>query len=257
MKRNKNSYMIQTVDKALELMEQFQDDVEELGVKELGRRLQLAPNRVFRLLATLESRNYIEQNEATKGYRLGIKTHLLGRAFVEHMLLLRQARPVQESLVRMCKETSYVSIRKEFRSVYLEAVETDLPVRVASRIGSKYPLHCTEAGKVFATQLSDEDLKRYLSRELQSFTPNTINDPERLAEQLREAAACGYAVDNEESEIGVTCVGTAVRDRSGAIVGAVSISGPTTRLTPKRVQKELIPLLKDAGQLISIRLGYS
>lgn len=256
MKRSKASYIIQTVDKALQLMELFQGEAEELGVQELGRRLELPGNRVFRLLATLESRNYIEQNHATKGYRLGVKTHHLGRAYTDNMALLRQARPVQESLARMSKETSYVSIRRDFESIYLDTVETEHPVRVVSRIGTKYPLHCTGAGKVFATQLNQDELALYLSQGLRKLTPNTIHEPKQLSDQLRQAASYGYAVDNEESEMGVTCIAAPVRDRMGALVGAVSLSGPSTRLVAKRLQEELIPLVKEAGQLISIRLGY-
>jgi DNA-binding IclR family transcriptional regulator len=257
MKRDKTSYIIQTVAQALAVMEQFREDVHELGSLELGRRLKLKPVRVARLLATLRSRGYLEQNPATEGYRLGLKSHQLGQAFVKQMGLLRQARPVQESLVRMCRETSCVSIMKDFQIVCLDAVESDLPVRVAPRIGIKSPLHCTGAGKVLAANLSEDDLRTYLlGRELMKFTPNTIVDHDEFAGQLRRTAYLGYAVDHEESELGVTCIGAPLRDRTGAIVGAVSVSGPSVRMVAQRLHDELIPLVKDAAHVISLRLGW-
>jgi DNA-binding IclR family transcriptional regulator len=256
MKREKTSYIIRKVVQALEVMEQFKDDTHELGVVELGRRLKLHPSKVFRLLATLESRDYVEQNPRTEGYRLGFKAHQLGQAFLKQMGLLRQARPVQESLVRMCRETSCVSIMKDFHIVCLDAVESDLPVRVAPRIGIRSPLHCTGAGKVRAANLSEAELEKYLlGRELKRFTPNTIVDHDEFAGQLRETASLGYAVNHEESELGVTCIGAPLRDRTGAVVGAVSVSGPSVRMAPQRLHDELIPLVKEAAHVISLRLG--
>ena len=256
MKREKPSYIIQRVAQALEIMEQFRDDVHELGVTELGRRLKLHPSKVFRLLVTLECRGYIEQNPATEGYRLGLKAHQLGQAFLQHMGLLRQARPVQESLVRSCGETSYVSVMKDFEMVCLFAVESDLPVRVAPRIGTRSPLHCTGGGKVLAANLSEHDLGRYLyDRELKRLTPNTIVDPDELAGQLLRTADLGYAVDHEESQLGVTCIGAPLRDQSGAVVGAVSVAGPSMRMVPQRLHDEIIPLVKEAAHVISLRLG--
>ncbi|MBI5655942.1 MAG: helix-turn-helix domain-containing protein, partial [Geobacter sp.] len=108
-KKDKAEYIIQAVDHALDLLEQFHDDVDELGVTELSKRLKLHKNNVFRLLATLESRGYIEQNRVTENYRLGLKTLELGQTFIKQMGLLRQSRPVLEALVRECNETTYVA----------------------------------------------------------------------------------------------------------------------------------------------------
>ena len=255
MIRNRTSYLIKAVDQALEVMEQFQDNVDELGVLELAKRLKLHPNKAFRLLATLHSRGYVEQNPKTERYRLGLEAHHLGQSFLR-MGLLRKARPVQESMVRRCRETSYVSIMRDFQIVCLDAVESDLPVRVAPRIGKRYPLHCTGAGKVIAASLSEEDLRSYLmGRELKKFTPNTIVDHDELAGHLRATADLGYAIDNEESELGVTGIGAPLRGRAGAVVGAVSVSGPTARLVAQRLHDELIPMLKEAADIISLRLG--
>src|SRR5947208_11980769 len=105
MRREKSNYIIQSVSHSLDVLEQFFGEADELGVTELSKRLKLHKNNVFRLLATLESRGYIEQNRATENYRLGIRCLQLGQSYVQHMGLLRQARPIMAELVRQARET--------------------------------------------------------------------------------------------------------------------------------------------------------
>lgn len=256
-KKEKAEYIIQAVSHALDLLEQFHDDVDELGVTELSKRLKLHKNNVFRLLATLESRGYIEQNRVTENYRLGLKTLELGQTFIKQMGLLRQSRPVLEMIVRECNETTYVAILKEFHIVYLDVVETDLTVRVVPRVGARLPAYCTAAGKVQIAYMTDEELENYLpTKELKRFTPNTITDRDEFKKHLKEVAEQGYAIDNEELDIGVRCVGAPIRDYTRRIIGAVSISGPSMRFTDDRMEKELIPLAKKAAEEISTKLGY-
>jgi IclR family transcriptional regulator, KDG regulon repressor len=256
-KKEKSEYIIQAVSHALDLLEQFHDDVDELGVTELSKRLKLHKNNVFRLLATLESRNYIEQNRVTENYRLGLKTLELGQTFIKQMGLLRQSRPVLESLVRECNETTYVAILKEFHIIYLDVVETDLTVRVVPRVGARLPAYCTAAGKVQIAYMTDEELSNYLpSKEMKRYTPNTIIDREELKRHLAQVVEQGYAIDNEELDVGVKCVGAPIRDYTRRIIGAVSISGPSMRFTDERLVKELIPLVIRASEEISSKLGY-
>lgn len=254
-KKEKSEYLIQSVSHALDLLEQFHDEVDELGVTELSKRLKLHKNNVFRLLATLESRGYIEQNKVTENYRLGLKTLELGQTFVKQMGLLRQSRPVLETLVRECNETSYVAILKDFNIIYLDVVETDLTVRVVPRVGSRLPAYCTAAGKVQIAHMIDEDLELYL-KDLRPLTPNTIVDRDKLKQQLHQVAENGYAIDDEELDVGVRCVSAPIRDYTRRIIGAVSISGPSMRLSMERIDNELIPLVKRAAEEISTKLGF-
>jgi IclR family KDG regulon transcriptional repressor len=256
-KKEKSEYLIQSVSHALDLLEQFHDEVDELGVTELSKRLKLHKNNVFRLLATLELRGYIEQNKVNENYRLGLKTLEMGQTFVRQMGLLRQSRPVLEWLVRECNETSYIAVIKDFDIIYLDVVETDLTVRVVPRVGSRLPAYCTAAGKVQLAYMSEEELEQYFpARDLRSFTPNTITDKDELKEYLKTIAGQGYAVDNEELDFGVRCVSSPIRDYTRRIVGAVSISGPTMRLSRERIDKELIPLVLKAADEISRNLGF-
>ena len=255
-KKDKSEYIIQAVSHALDLLEQFHDDVDELGVTELSKRLKLHKNNVFRLLATLESRGYIEQNKATENYRLGLKSLELGQTFIKQMGLLRQAKPILENMVAESNETSYVVIFKEGYSVYLDVVETDLTVRVVSRVGSRLPAYCTAAGKAQLAFMSDEELEENLPAELKSHTATTLDDRAKLKKELAEIAKQGYAIDDEELDIGVRCVAAPIRDYTRRIIGALSLSGPAMRFPMERIEKDLIPLVVSSADELSTRLGY-
>src|SRR5713226_9483195 len=144
VRREKTNYVIQSVAHALDVLEQFFGEVDELGVTELSKRLKLHKNNVFRLLATLEARGYIEQNKASENYRLGIKCLHLGRSYINHMGLVRQARPILADLARKCRESAYVAIARRDGVVPLEASEPeDRVVKIKAPIREALPLDCT------------------------------------------------------------------------------------------------------------------
>ncbi len=162
LRRDKTNYLIQSVSHALDVMEQFFGDVDELGVTELSKRLKLHKNNVFRLLATLEARGYIEQNKASENYRLGIKCLHLGRRYIEHMGLVRQARPILTEVTHKCRESTYVAVYRREGVVPLEAVDPeDRAVRINSPVGQTLPLHWRPPppGKTHLAFDTDEQLK--------------------------------------------------------------------------------------------------
>jgi DNA-binding IclR family transcriptional regulator len=256
VRREKSNYIIQSVSHSLDVLEQFSGDAEELGVTELSKRLKLHKNNVFRLLATLESRGYIEQNRATENYRLGIRCLQLGQAYVQHMGLLRQARPIMSDLVRQARETTYLAVLRRSAVVPVEVVEADRPVRIVSPLGEALPLHCTAAGKAYLAFEQEEDIRSLLADGLPRFTDKTITDRQALVTQLRAVAATGYAVDLGEHVDDIRAVAAPVRDYARNVVGALAVAGPAARLTPERIEKEVAPLVLKAGRELSVRLGF-
>jgi DNA-binding IclR family transcriptional regulator len=257
IKKKKTDYTIRTVSRALDLLEQFHENIEELGVTELSKRLKLHKNNVFRLLATLESHRFIEQNRTTGNYRLGLKNLELGQTIIRQMGLVRHSRQELKHLTAHCNETSYVAILKDHHVIYLDVVESDLPVRVMSLVGVRLPAHCTAAGKVQLAAMADEELAACLSaREMKPFTAHTITDPDLLKRELRKVAEQGYAIDDEELYAGVRSVSAPIRDYTRMAIGSVSISGPVMRFSGDRMERELIPLAIKAAEEISARLGY-
>jgi IclR family KDG regulon transcriptional repressor len=257
VRREKSNYIIRSVAHALDVIEEFYGDADELGVTELSKRLKLHKNNIFRLLATLESRGYIEQNKATENYRLGVRSLQLGQAYVGRMGLLRQARPIMEALVKQCRESSYVAVARRGGMVPLESVDADQPVRLVSQIGELLPLHCTAPGKVELAFESEDELKARLAEGLKKYTASTITERPSLLQQLRGIAEKGYAVDTGEYVEDVRSIAVPIKDYTGHVVGALAVSGPSYRLSNERLQKEMAPLVVKAGSELSSRLGHN
>ncbi len=252
-KKEKSDYIVYTVLHALDILEQFQGNVEELGVTELSKRLRLHKNNVFRLLATLESRNYIEQNRNTENYRLGLKTLELGQTVIRQMGLLRRSRPTLELLARECNETCYVAVLRDAHVVYLDAVETTHPVRVVSRLAARLPAHCTAAGKVLLAGAIESG--ESLSSVMEGAAP--LGDLHAFEKELERIAEQGYAQEDDELDAGVRTVAAAIRDYTGNVVSALIVTGPSMRFSEARMRDELIPTVRNAADEISVRLGYS
>jgi DNA-binding IclR family transcriptional regulator len=256
-KRKKSSYIIQSVTNALDLLEEFRGEETELGVTELSKRLGLHKNNVFRLLATLESRGYMEQNKVTGNYRLGLKVLELGQVFIKHMGLLKMARPILEEIVERCNETAYLGVIRDDRVVYVDVVEATRPVRVISRVGVGLPVYCSAVGKAQVAFESADEIERVLAENpMKRYTEHTLTDRGLFLAQLEEVRQQGYAVDDEEYDEGIRCVGVPVRDYTRRVISGISISGPAYRFTQDRLEAELIPLALEAGRKLSARLGF-
>lgn len=257
MRREKTNYIIQSVSHALDVLEQFSREHDELGVTELSKRLKLHKNNVFRLLATLESRGYIEQNKATENYRLGVRCLQLGQTYIGQMGLLRQAHPMIESLASAANETAFVAVLRRSCVVPLDAVEASRPIRMTSRVGEALPLHCTAAGKVQLAFISDADLREALTAGLPKFTDRTITDQQVLHEQLKHIAEVGYSTELGEHIAEVHSIAVPIRDYTRNVVGSLAVSGPAHRMASDRIEKELAPLLQKTGHELSSRLGFN
>jgi IclR family transcriptional regulator, KDG regulon repressor len=256
VRREKSNYIIQAVAHALDVLEQFHGDA-ELGVTELSKRLRLHKNNVFRILATLESRGYIEQNRSTENYRLGTRCLQMGQSYIQHMGLLRQARPIMADVVKACHESAYVTVMRKGKVVPLDMVESDQPVRIVSHIGEALPLYCTASGKIHLAFEPADEIQRNFPEGLERYTENTIVDRRILVEQLKEVATIGYALENGEYLADVRTIAVPIRDYTRTVVGSLAVSGPAYRIPSERIEKELSPLVLNAGRELSVRLGYN
>jgi DNA-binding IclR family transcriptional regulator len=258
VRRDKTNYLIQSVAHSLDVLEQFFGDGDELGVTELSKRLKLHKNNVFRLLATLEARGYIEQNKASENYRLGIKCLHLGRRYIHHMGLVRQARPILEDLAKKSGESSFVAVVRRDGVVPLEAAEPEnRPVKITPPIGEALPLHCTAIGKAHLAFDPEAQLRASLPDQLERFTSQTIVERDRLLEQLETVTRDGYSVDSGEYFEDVSSIAVPIRDYTRSVVGSLAIAGPAYRIPCDRINQELAPIVIDAGRELSRRLGYN
>jgi IclR family KDG regulon transcriptional repressor len=258
MKKAKSDYLIQSVSRALDILEAFAVGQEELGVTELSRKLKLHKNNVFRLLATLETRGYVEQDKETGNYRLGMKTFEVASVFLHHLGLAKQARPVLEQLAAETGETAYLAVLEGPWAVCVDMVETSHAVRVVPQLGRRLAAHATALGKIQLAFRPQEELEQlWKQHELTAVTSRAITDPARLGELLAQAAAQEFALEDEEYAPGVRGAAAPVRDYQKRVVGAVGVVGPVLRLTLERLHGELTPRVRVAAQNVSKRLGYA
>jgi len=261
MKKAKSEYSIQTVVNALRVLETFEDN-DEQGVTGISRALDLHKNNVFRLLATLQLEGYIEQTGSGK-YRLGTRCFVLGKAYSRAGGdLLRRAVAALAALRRETGETVHLGILRNFEVVHLDGLESPHRLRVGSRVGGVLPAHCTALGKVLLACGPEDSLRAYdrnvvAAGGLEARTPATITDGDKLLEHLRGVAVGHLAVDLEECDPGMACVAAPVFDAAGRLVGALSVSGPTLRLTPDGLLGSTASAVASAAERLSAELGYS
>jgi DNA-binding IclR family transcriptional regulator len=259
-KRPKSDYAIQTVANALSLLEAFQDE-EELGVSELSRRLGLHKNNVFRLLATLEERGYVEQAPRSERYLLGARALELGQSLARKNGLLRLARPVLRELGRRCGESAHLGVVRDLEVVHLDGEPGGRLVKARIRVGERLPVHCTALGKAILAFADDElraalECKRGADGRLDERTRATLVDREKLLEALGTVRARGFSVDLEECEEGLRCVAAPVLDAEGRAVAALSLSAPAFRAEPETLESRLAPQVMAAADRLSRSLGY-
>ncbi len=256
-KKDASEYIVQSVVHALDILECYLDNPSELGVTYLSRRLDLPKNNIFRLLSTLQCMGYVEQNENTGNYRLGLKTFELGQAYLRNMGLVNQAHSILDNLAKETSETAYLSVYENGEIVYVDMVETTHPVRIIPMIGRRAPVHCTAVGKVQLAFKSEEEIQKIVKEAgLTRYTKNTIIEEEEFLEHLKIVAEEGFAIDNEEFEEEVKCVACPVWDYTNNVVAGICVSGPTQRMSEKRIKESLIQTIKKSALELSRRLGY-
>lgn len=256
MPQDRSRGLIQSVDRALSIIEAFRNGSDELGVTELGKRLGLHKSTTHGILTTLCSRGYVEQDPITGKYRLGIRLFEMGSLVLDRMDLQIQAGPILDGLREGFQETVHLVIADGLDVVYISKRESPRSVRIVSQVGRRLPCHCTGVGKVLLAALAPGDLDRLLGTgELKRFTQNTITDPKQLREELDRVRECGYAFDNEEIEEGLRCVAAPVSDMTGKAIAAISVAGPRSRMTLERMSG-MAGTVKTAARDLSRRLGY-
>lgn len=258
MRRAKSDYSIQTVANALTLLEAF-EHAETLGVSELSRRLALHKNNVFRLLATLEERGWIEQVPEGDRYRLGLRCLDLGQSFVRSRSLLREARAELAALAAESGETAHLAVLRGVEIVHLAGEQPDRLLLAGLRVGRRLPAYCTALGKALLG-CSDDSVREAYDRSvsdemLVARTPSTVVDRIKLVEQWRAAASAGFAIDLEECEPGLCCAAAPVLDGMGRVVAALSITGPASRLPEATLLGGLAKRVVEHADALSTRLG--
>ena len=248
--RRGDSVGVQSVDRAITVLEVLARRG-EAGVSEVASEIGVHKSTAFRLLGALEGRGMVEQAGDRGKYRLGVGLIPLAGAVADRLDVTRQGRQVCERLAAELGETVNVAVLQEQWAGNVG--EAGGPARGSTHnwVGQLTPLHCTSSGKVLLAHAVGR-----APMALRRFTPRTVTDPATLQAELAEVRATGVARVYEEYEAGLNAVAAPVRDRFGAVVAALSVSGPSYRLTPERMNL-VVPALVAGAAEVSRRMGYA
>ncbi len=237
-------------------MDCFGFEHKELSVSEIGSRTGLHKSTTHRILMALECNQLIKQNPESGKYHLGIKLFKLGNQAVLQYDLRDSCRPNLIRLMDKTQETVHLAVLDGDQVLYLDKVEGPHALRMPSRVGRHITTYCTSLGKAMLSCLAETDVNRLLqSRPFKAFTPNTIRNLDQLLVDLRGIRRRGYAVDDEEIEIGLRCVGAPIYDHTMRMVGAISVAAPSARLTTQKLSA-FGRMVLEAAEDISKELGY-
>ncbi len=256
----KPNNLVQTIERASSILDILGQSPQGISVRQLSTRIKLPKGTTHRLLSSLSYFGYVRQDPRTRNYFLGLKLVELGQLLLSQLDLRKEAEPFLRDLAEKTKETVHLVFLDRNEIVYIDKVETDQNssgLKMASRVGLRNPAHSCAVGKVLLAHFPEEELKNFIKEKgLLKRAENTITDPVRLKEHLRNVRFQGYAVDDEENEKGIRCVAAPVYNESGKPVAAISISGPAFRITKKVIQESLKKEVMETAFKISWRLGF-
>lgn len=248
--------IVQSVDRTLSILELISDYNEGLGITEISEKIELHKSTVHRLLGTLIYKGYVIQDQKNNKYRLTSKLFELGNKIIEDMDILKASKDYTEALMESLNEVVHVVIRDQYDIVYIDKVEADNNIRMASKVGRRSPLYCTSVGKAILAYVDEEEvLEIWNNSKIEKFTEKTITEYDAFRKELDKIKIQGFAEDDEENEPGVRCIGAPVFNFHGEVEGAISISGPAIRVTKDKIDEIAIEVKKYAN-LISRELGY-
>jgi DNA-binding IclR family transcriptional regulator len=247
---------LQAIDRVIAILKAIAGG--DTGINEVARRTGLSKGTVHRMLVALQGHRLVQQNQETRQYRLGLGLMELGARVIEQIDYGRIAHGHLKQLVDATSETAHLALMGDGKVYYAAKVEGSRALRMPSHVGATNPLHCTAVGKVLLANAPDGLSETMLHKgPLACFTPRTITSASKLKSHLAMVLARGYAVDDEEREAGLRCIAAPVRNHTGKVVAAVSISGPVSRigLSAERGQTDFIALVRSTAEAISRDLG--
>lgn len=256
-KPGRTNYRIQVLERAFDILDDLAANGSPANLASLSTRVKLHKSTTHRILSALESRRYVERSASSNEFRLGLRLFELGMRAVSRLNSVEVARPFLERLVAESGETAHMGIMRQGEVVSIANVESHQTLRTPATVGRRSPLHCSSQGKCLLAFLSDDAVMDLLrGQRLHPYTPRTITDIHKLRRHLERVRTQGFAMDDEEFETGLRCIGAPVRDHSGKVVAALSIAGPAFRISRDRIP-DVSRLVKVVARELSQALGNS
>lgn len=228
---------------------------EAINLENMAKMTALPKATLLRFLSSLISLGYVYRDSADQ-YHLTLKMFMVGSRSLSHIDLVSTAKPFAKKLSQELGETVHMGILEDDEAVYVLKEESSYTLRMYSRVGKVIPLYCTAIGKIFLSEMSEDELEEYFrTNPLKPFTPKSIRTHHALREELERTRQRGWAIDDEEHEENVFCIGAPVRDYTGKTIAAMSVSWPVFRFNSETFQ-ETVDRIKTVTAELSKVLGY-
>lgn len=252
--------LVQSIERVAMLFDVLAQSSQGISLRELSAKTKLPKGTAHRLLSSLAYYGYIRQTPETKNYHLGFRLVELGNSLLNQLDIRFQAKSYLNDLCDRIKETVHLVILDQYEALYIDKVEPSTKqggLQMVSRVGFRISAHCSSVGKVLLAQFSETELDNVIKlKGLPKKTKNTITDSANLKTHLKMVRSQGFAIDDEENEEGIRCVAAPVFNQQGQVFAAISISGPTVRITKKLLQTYLKKEIIKTASAISKELGY-
>lgn len=246
---------MKTIQKAFDVLEIFLDR-DEIRLADLASLTGMNVSTAHRVVMSLVKRGYLTQRQKRQKYSLGTKFLQFSHVLSRRMKIRAVAFPILDGLNKMLGESVNIAILDQNEAVYIEHIESNQNLRIFTQVGNRVPLHCTGVGKIFLAHMNGEELEKVLNgKNLLAYTQNTVTDVTKLKQDLAVVRQEGIGTDDEEREIGVKCIASPIKNDIGSIIAALSVSGPSARLSSKRI-REMKPLIRSCALEISRAMGY-
>ncbi len=253
----KDRYLINSILRASGVLRCFLGEKTHFKISELAHQLGLDRSTTYRILLSLERCGFVEKDQKTGEYSLGLAAFEIGSTYLKQMDFIKISKPVMTELAMAVQETVHLAVLSGTEIVYVDKVDSPRTIGVMSKIGQRGPVYCTALGKVLLAFQPEGELPGMIRQiRLIPLTPRTITSKQKLIEELRTVRNQGYALDRREIEEEVECIGAPIRDHLGKVIAALSVSGPQKKIgTPG--EKHFVGEVVKAAGLISAKLGYT
>lgn len=247
----------QSVEKTLQIIEVMARAREALRLKDIAAAVNMPASTTLRMVGTLVALGYAMQDAETQRYRLTLRFAQIGSLINAQFSIRDVVRPYLLRLSAQLGESACLAVEEDMEVIYIDVADgPDGMLKITQRIGKRAPMHSTGVGKLMLTEYTPEQLRLLVeTRGLACLTPRTATSLEALTRELAAIRSRGYALDDEECELGARCVAAPLHDHSGKIIAAVSVSGPISRMTHKRIEA-IAPILLDTTHEISTLMAY-
>jgi DNA-binding IclR family transcriptional regulator len=244
------------VERALAMLEAVAQESEGLSNAEISRKLEIPKSSASYILRTLQKQGYLTRHAETGKYRVGLKVLSLSRGALTGIDVREVALPIMRNLMEKTNLTCHLAILDGSDAVYIEKVEPTGFIRMDTWVGRRMRVHATSVGKALVAHIPQQNLEKIIAEAgMEKRTPKTITTLPRLLKDLEKVREQGYAVDDEENNMGARCLGAPVFSQNGAIEAAVGLSGTINQVNPHTMPR-IIEQLKDAARHVSMQLGY-